>query len=207
MTRRDSVPESQTGGTPLGATDRLFDFLGRHRSLAIMASMALVALLLPFIVLIPPFSGFNTQGVWIDNFNGAGIYVLLALGLNVVVGLAGLLDLGYAAFFAIGAYAYGILASSFYGIHVPFWPMLIVGALVAALFGIALGAPTLRLRGDYLAIVTLGFGEIVPTIILNLDKITNGPDGIAAIDQPSLSRSRSPRTSIPCSAGSIAPRA
>ncbi|MGI8872289.1 MAG: branched-chain amino acid ABC transporter permease [Candidatus Limnocylindria bacterium] len=187
MTRqRGTVEDSETGATALGTTDRLFDFFGRHRSVAIMAAMLLVAIALPLIVLAPPFSGFNTQGVWIDNFNGAGIYVLLALGLNVVVGLAGLLDLGYAAFFAIGAYAYGLLASSFYGIHVPFWPMLIVGALVAALFGIALGAPTLRLRGDYLAIVTLGFGEIVPVVFTNSDALTNGTNGISGVDRPSL---------------------
>src|SRR6266508_1409418 len=116
----------------------------------------------------------------------AGYFVLLALGLNVVVGLAGLLDLGYAAFFAIGAYTYGLLASSFYNIHVPFWPMLILGAIVAALFGIALGAPTLRLRGDYLAIVTLGFGEIVPVFFTNSDELTNGTNGIAGVDRPSL---------------------
>jgi ABC-type branched-subunit amino acid transport system permease subunit len=162
------------------------DFFARHRSISVVGGMVLVALALPLIVLLPPLSGFDTQGVWIDNFNGAGIFVLLALGLNVVVGLAGLLDLGYAAFFAIGAYTYGLLASSFYNIHVPFWPMLILGAIVAALFGIALGAPTLRLRGDYLAIVTLGFGEIVPVFFTNSDELTNGTNGIAGVDRPSL---------------------
>jgi ABC-type branched-subunit amino acid transport system permease subunit len=103
-----------------------------------------------------------------------------------VVGLAGLLDLGYAAFFAMGAYSYGLLASSLYDLHVPFWPMLVVGAVVAALFGIALGAPTLRLRGDYLAIVTLGFGEIVPVVFTNSDDLANGTNGIAGVDRPSL---------------------
>jgi branched-chain amino acid transport system permease protein len=122
----------------------------------------------------------------------AGIFVLLAIGLNVVVGLAGLLDLGYAAFFAIGAYTYALGASGFTDIHIPFWPMLIVGALVAAVFGILLGAPTLRLRGDYLAIVTLGFGEIVPVVFKNADaqgigvNLTNGTNGIAAIYRPIL---------------------
>ncbi len=115
-----------------------------------------------------------------------GVFVLLALGLNIVVGYAGLLDLGYAAFFAIGTYTYAILGSAFFNIHVPFWIMLFVSALVTALFGVAFGAPTLRLRGDYLAIVTLGFGEIVPTFILNLDKVTNGTNGIAGIDKPSV---------------------
>jgi ABC-type branched-subunit amino acid transport system permease subunit len=112
----------------------------------------------------------------------AGIYLILAIGLNIVVGYAGLLDLGYAAFFAIGSYAYAIVASPQFNIHVAFWPMLILASLVAALFGIALGAPTLRLRGDYLAIVTLGFGEIVPQTFLNLDTITGGPNGISNID-------------------------
>ena len=166
--------------------ERNADFFSRHRSISVVAGMVLVALALPLIVLLPPLSGFDTQGVWIDQFNGAGIFVLLALGLNVVVGLAGLLDLGYAAFFAIGAYTYGLLASTFYNIHVPFWPMLILGAIVAALFGVALGAPTLRLRGDYLAIVTLGFGEIVPVFFTNSDTLTNGTNGIAGVDRPSL---------------------
>ncbi len=114
------------------------------------------------------------------------MFVLLALGLNVVVGFAGLLDLGYAAFFAIGAYTYAYAASGFTGLSIPFWPMLLVGALVAAVFGVLLGAPTLRLRGDYLAIVTLGFGEIVPVVFLNSDKYTNGTNGITGIAQPNL---------------------
>src|SRR5919201_3391288 len=148
--------------------------------------MAVVTAVLPIIASLPPFNGFNAQRVWIDSFADAGIFILLALGLNVLVGLAGLLDLGYAAFFAIGAYTYGILASSFYGLHVPFWPMLVIGAVIAALFGIALGAPTLRLRGDYLAIVTLGFGEIVPIVFLNLDKWTEGTNGIGGLYKPDI---------------------
>jgi branched-chain amino acid transport system permease protein len=116
----------------------------------------------------------------------AGYILLLALGLNVVVGYTGLLVLGYAAFFAAGAYAYAMLASPQFNIHVAFWPMLLVSALVAAFFGVLIGAPTLRLRGDYLAIVTLGFGQIVPDVLLNLDKYTGGPNGISAIDQPVL---------------------
>jgi len=166
--------------------ERVNQFTGQHRSISIIVTVALAALLLPWVVLIPPLSGFNAQSVWVDVFSKAGIYILLALGLNVVVGLAGLLDLGYAAFFAIGAYAYAILASSFYGLHVPFWPMLILGAIIAAIFGIALGAPTLRLRGDYLAIVTLGFGEIVPVVFTNSDDLTNGTNGISGVDRPSL---------------------
>ncbi len=116
----------------------------------------------------------------------AAVYVLLALGLNIVVGFAGLLDLGYAAFFAIGSYTYAFAASPFYGLHLPFWPMLLVAAIIAGVFGALLGAPTLRLRGDYLAIVTLGFGEIVPTVFLNLQKYTGGTNGIVGIDQPVL---------------------
>ncbi len=121
-----------------------------------------------------------------------GAFVLLALGLNIVVGYAGLLDLGYAAFFAIGTYSYAILASKsdtsliIHDVHVPFWIMLFVAAAITALFGVAFGAPTLRLRGDYLAIVTLGFGEIVPNFILNLDKLTGGTNGIAGVDRPSI---------------------
>ncbi len=116
----------------------------------------------------------------------AAVFVLLALGLNIVVGFAGLLDLGYAAFFAIGSYAYALAASPFYGLHLPFWPMLLVAAIIAGVFGTLLGAPTLRLRGDYLAIVTLGFGEIVPTVFLNLPKYTGGTNGVVGIDQPTL---------------------
>ena len=124
----------------------------------------------------------------------AAIYTLLSLGLNVVVGFAGLLDLGYAAFFAIGAYTCGSLASPRHGdvLHIPFWPypfwiILFLGAAVAALFGALLGAPTLRLRGDYLAIVTLGFGEIIPDAANN-DAFgqTGGPNGITGIHHPSL---------------------
>ena len=107
-------------------------------------------------------------------------------GLNIVVGLSGLLDLGYAAFFAIGSYAYAFGASNYYGNHVPFWIMLVIGLGVAAMFGLLLGAPTLRLRGDYLAIVTLGFGEIVPIVFKNGDQLTNGVNGIGNLDPPTF---------------------
>jgi branched-chain amino acid transport system permease protein len=123
----------------------------------------------------------------------AGVYVLLTLGLNVVVGMAGLLDLGYAAFFAIGAYTYAFLASDHLAVtplattlHVPFWIVLIIALFVAASFGVILGAPTLRLRGDYLAIVTLGFGEIVPRVFKNASVWTSGVNGISALDTPML---------------------
>jgi len=116
----------------------------------------------------------------------ASTFVLLALGLNIVVGFAGLLDLGYAAFFAIGSYSYAMLASPQFNLHIPFWLMLLIAPTITAIFGVLLGAPTLRLRGDYLAIVTLGFGEIVPQTFLNLSQWTNGPNGISALDQPVL---------------------
>jgi branched-chain amino acid transport system permease protein len=123
----------------------------------------------------------------------AGVYILLALGLNVVVGFAGLLDLGYAAFFAIGAYTYAFVASDHtqftpihQAIHIPFWIALLVGLFFAASAGAILGAPTLRLRGDYLAIVTLGFGEIVPRLFRNAGEWTSGVNGISALDTPSL---------------------
>jgi ABC-type branched-subunit amino acid transport system permease subunit len=162
------------------------DFPSRHRSTMVIVGMALVTSLLPFVVLLPPMSGFLTQTSWVDNFATAGVFVLLALGLNVVVGMAGLLDLGYAAFFAIGSYSYAYGASVFTQLHIPFWLMLPIGAVVAAVFGILLGAPTLRLRGDYLAIVTLGFGEIVPVVFKNASQWTKGTDGIGGLDRPGL---------------------
>lgn len=125
-----------------------------------------------------------SNGGFVNFLADAGAFVLLALGLNVVVGFAGLLDLGYAAFFAIGSYAFAMLASPQFGIHLPFWALLFLASAIAALFGILLGAPTLRLRGDYLAIVTLGFGEIVPQTFLNLAQWTGGPNGIGSLDQP-----------------------
>jgi len=122
---------------------------------------------------------------WVRITNLALLYVMLALGLNIVVGFAGLLDLGYIAFYAVGAYLYALLASPHFGLHLPFWIILPVGFLVACVFGVLLGAPVLRLRGDYLAIVTLGFGEIIRIFLNNLNapiNITNGPQGITLID-------------------------
>jgi branched-chain amino acid transport system permease protein len=111
------------------------------------------------------------------------IYIMLALGLNVVVGLAGLLDLGYVAFYAVGAYTFALL-SQYYGVS--FWFALPIGALFAALFGLVLGFPVLRLRGDYLAIVTLGFGEIIRILLNNMTSLTGGPNGIGGIPDPTL---------------------
>ena len=126
---------------------------------------------------------------WIGVATRVGLYATLALGLNIVVGFAGLLDLGYVAFFGIGSYIYAFLASPHFGLH---WPTLVVLPIVlvgTAVAGVLIGAPTLRLRGDYLAIVTLGFGEITYLLLINLDRpvnITGGPSGIVTIDAPSF---------------------
>jgi ABC-type branched-subunit amino acid transport system permease subunit len=160
----------------------------RDRDTAIYGILLLIALVLPLASL------FSTGSTFLISQAGhAGTWVLLAIGLNVVVGFAGLLDLGYAAFFAIGAYCYALFASdqlasspAHHAFHLPFWPMLFVGMFVAAAFGAILGFPTLRLRGDYLAIVTLGFGEIVPQLFLNLEQWTGGINAISNIDQPTL---------------------
>jgi len=141
--------------------------------------------LIAIALLLLPFAVSQAGTAWVRITNIALLYVLLALGLNIVVGFAGLLDLGYIAFFAVGAYVYALLASPQFGLHLPFWIILPIGAAVAALFGVMLGAPTLKLRGDYLAIVTLGFGEIVRIFLNNLSQpvnITRGPQGIASID-------------------------
>ena len=152
------------------------------------------AVLIASAVLLPQVSYFATGSTFlISQWADAGVWVLLAIGLNVVVGFAGLLDLGYAAFFAIGAYTYALFASNQLGttplnhaVHLPFWLLLFVGMFMAAAFGAILGFPTLRLRGDYLAIVTLGFGEIVPDVFRNVPQWTNGINAIGNIDQPVL---------------------
>jgi ABC-type branched-subunit amino acid transport system permease subunit len=154
----------------------------------------LTAFVLFYPVIDPLLFGYGTNGR-ISGYGDAGYYIILALGLNIVVGFAGLLDLGYVAFFAIGSYAWGMVGSYQFqyltGIIVNpqvwpwfFWPMLLGAALIAAFWGVVLGAPTLRLRGDYLAIVTLGFGEIVPIIFLELNKYTNGSNGIVGVYSP-----------------------
>jgi branched-chain amino acid transport system permease protein len=110
-------------------------------------------------------------------------YVMLGFGLNIVVGLAGLLDLGYVAFYAVGAYTFALLAAHF---GLGFWMCLPLAGLLAALWGVILGFPVLRLRGDYLAIVTLAFGEIVRIVLLNWTNVTNGPNGISDIPKPTF---------------------
>ena len=157
----------------------------RSRNIKVLLAAALVALY-PFV---DKLFGLNLLGQWIPIF----VFVILALGLNVVVGYAGLLDLGYVAFFVIGAYGQAFLTSpnSFFVQKgwVPeflqsFWPAMALSWVLAAIFGVILGAPTLRLRGDYLAIVTLGFGEIVPAFFTNAKTMTNGPQGIGQIANP-----------------------
>jgi branched-chain amino acid transport system permease protein len=128
----------------------------------------------------------GTQGAvkWVDNFGvQILIYVMLGWGLNIVVGLAGLLDLGYVAFYAVGAYSYALLAHSF---GLSFWILLPVAGCLAAFWGILLGFPVLRLRGDYLAIVTLAFGEIIRLILINWVPVTNGYAGISSIPRPTF---------------------
>jgi branched-chain amino acid transport system permease protein len=152
---------------------------GRNEGLS-LALLAVLLLLFPFT------QAGNT--FWIQVTAQAGLFVLAALGLNIVVGSAGLLDLGYVAFFGIGAYTAALTGNALLtnvNFHIPFLLVLfVVAPLVAAFFGVLLGAPTLRLRGDYLAIVTLGFGEIVRITLNNLDPITRGPNGISSIPDP-----------------------
>jgi branched-chain amino acid transport system permease protein len=136
-----------------------------------LAALAVVTIAFPFI-----FSSYQT-----NIMTTALIYVMLGLGLNIVVGLAGLLDLGYVAFYAVGAYSYALLNTHF---GLGFWTALPLGALLGALFGILLGFPVLRLRGDYLAIVTLGFGEIIRLILENWNAFSFGPSGISHIPRP-----------------------
>jgi len=138
-----------------------------------LITISVFALVFPFI-----FSMYQTN-IMITGL----IYVMLGLGLNIVVGLAGLLDLGYVAFYAVGAYSYALLNHHF---GIGFWTALPIGAGVGVLFGILLGFPVLRLRGDYLAIVTLGFGEIIRLILENWNEFSFGPSGIANIPRPSL---------------------
>lgn len=151
------------------------------RKPAAWAGLALIAIVL----LILPFVLASVGTAWVRITNLAILFALLSVGLNIVVGFAGLLDLGYIAFYAVGAYTYALLASPHFNLHLPFWVILPIGAILACIFGVLLGAPTLKLRGDYLAIVTLGFGEIVRIFLNNLSQpvnITNGPQGISRID-------------------------
>jgi branched-chain amino acid transport system permease protein len=141
----------------------------------VLAAMIAFAVALPLL----PFAERNL----IDRSTLILIYVLLATGLNIVVGLAGLLDLGYVAFYAVGAYAYALLTQD---LGLTFWTAMPIAGLFASAFGLLLGFPVLRLRGDYLAIVTLGFGQIVHTVLVNWTELTGGPNGISGIVRPSF---------------------
>jgi branched-chain amino acid transport system permease protein len=167
---------------------------GIGRTLAIL--FLVFAVIMPLLAFVPPIDlGFMTITIG-SVFNRAMIdlgilimtYVMLGWGLNIVVGLAGLLDLGYVAFYAVGAYSYALFATSpaLEFLHLGFWSCLPIAGLLAALFGVLLGFPVLRLRGDYLAIVTLAFGEIVRVVINNWVSLTNGPNGILDIPRPTF---------------------
>jgi branched-chain amino acid transport system permease protein len=166
-----------------------------HKKYLYFALAAIGLIVLP--ILLQPLGNF-----WVRVCASALLYVMLAIGLNIVVGYAGLLDLGFVAFYAVGAYMFGLLASPHLaenfewvlqafpdGMHTPLWFVIPLAALLAAMTGALLGAPTLKLRGDYLAIVTLGFGEIIRVLMNNLEhpvNITNGPRGITGIDSVSI---------------------
>lgn len=156
---------------------------------ALFLRLALIFLILyPVLVLIYTFgtgAGINGSLKWIDNFGvQILIYVMLAWGLNIVVGLAGLLDLGYVAFYAVGAYSYALISLQFP--NASFWVLLPLAGILAAFWGIILGFPVLRLRGDYLAIVTLAFGEIIRLVLINWTAVTKGTFGISKIPKASL---------------------
>jgi branched-chain amino acid transport system permease protein len=152
-----------------------------HRLVALggRAGRFVAPILLLFAISLPAYAG----RYWLDLGVLVLTYVMLGWGLNIVVGLAGLLDLGYVAFYAVGAYSYALLAQNF---GLGFWTCLPLAGLLAACWGIMLGFPVLRLRGDYLAIVTLAFGEIIRIVILNWVSLTNGPNGISDIPRPTL---------------------
>jgi branched-chain amino acid transport system permease protein len=151
--------------------------LAARAELGALAALLLVGLVLPLAV---------SDDYLIRVAVETGLYIILALGLNLVVGYCGLLDIGYVAFYAIGAYSYALLASPQFNIHLPFLAVLPIGSALAAVLGILIGFPTLRLRGDYLAIVTLGFGEMIRFLLNNLNSVTNGPQGISGIDVPTV---------------------
>lgn len=166
------------------ALAKLFDAIPRPRAPSLPVLPKSVQKFLPLIVLLVAaiWSFYGPRGA-VDVMTLALIYAVLGLGLNIVVGFAGLLDLGYVAFYAVGAYTYALLSMYF---DLSFWICLPIAGGLAALFGILLGFPVLRLRGDYLAIVTLGFGEIIRLLLNNWDSLTRGPDGIGNIPKPSL---------------------
>jgi branched-chain amino acid transport system permease protein len=211
-----STPD--TTATPAPAKSRIPSLpsggLSKNANRALVAAMLIFAILLPYAF--DPSSGFINDCVL------ALAYVVMALGLNVVVGFAGLLDLGYVAFYAVGAYSVGWFASTFYsdanvhiavtdflgnipGVHLNFFMVVIIAMILCALAGILIGLPTLRLRGDYIAIVTLAFGEIIYRFAVNGDEIhlfgknyplTNGQQGIGPLDKPKLPFMKEPLSAL-----------
>jgi branched-chain amino acid transport system permease protein len=169
----------------------------KQTQIAVFLACALALVALPLVM-----QALGVGNFWIRIMANALLYVLLALGLNIVVGYAGLLDLGFVAFYAVGAYMYALMASPHLfetfpaiaamfpqGLHTPIWLVIPLAAGLAAIAGVLLGTPVLKLRGDYLAIVTLGFGEIIRVFMLNLEhpvNITNGPRGLDRIDSMAL---------------------
>ena len=156
-----------------GAFGKAFKALYQRNSVLVAAAVVVLAAGLPF----------YASRTWIDLATLVLIYLTLAWGLSIVVGLAGLLDLGYVAFYAIGAYTFALLAQN---LDLTFWQCLPLAGAVAALMGVALAFPILRLRGDYLAIVTLAFSQIIQTVLNNWSSLTGGPNGVSGIARPSL---------------------
>jgi len=178
-------------------------------AIGFLIAAILIYILYAFVVERVPYSVQSFLQTWLSatSLNEALVWVICALGLNIVVGYAGLLDLGYVAFWAIGGYSAGWFMSAFFqqvnvhlggttvvqhrGIHISFWGVLILGAIICAFFGVVIGAPTLRLKSDYLALVTLGFGEIIPQVFVNGENIggfnlSNGTKGITPLDNINL---------------------
>ncbi len=177
-TQQITQQKATTADPALHFLQPLQNWFVQHKSLLFFLLGSLLFLLAVSL----PFFPFSSRYV-LDTATLVLTYIMLGWGLNIVVGLAGLLDLGYVAFYAIGAYSFAILSLHF---HWTFWEALPVAGLCGGIFGVLLGYPVLRLRGDYLAIVTLGFGEIIRIILVNWSEVTGGPNGISDIPRPSL---------------------
>ena len=174
MLKKKETGEKRTETYELGKTSFIQRILEEPKLyIPLLIGLTIIAVAFPFI-----FSMYQT-----NIMTTALMYVVLGLGLNIVVGLAGLLDLGYVAFYAVGAYSYALLNHHF---GLGFWSVLPIGAVLGFIFGMLLGFPVLRLRGDYLAIVTLGFGEIIRLVLENWNEFSFGPSGIANIDRPAF---------------------
>lgn len=187
MSKQKVSDQNKTDDKNLVDSSHITTFIMDKKNISAKKKAAFVLLAISLMLL--PFALGVMGPSWVRTADYALLYCMLALGLNIVVGYAGLLDLGYIAFYALGAYMVAVLASPHLNIHVSPWLLIPIGAGFAGLAGAILGAPTLKLRGDYLAIVTLGFGEIVRLFMQNLDRpinITNGTQGISGIDNLSF---------------------